>query len=157
MRCRGRYAAWFHLRHPGSGLPQSQERAPIAAIPGLIPACEAAGISRRVAPLTFQVIAPSSEIEPDNRILGAMALRLGFIAERRKALRHRAVRRTRNNGQKRSGTAVEPYPHLVPTSSTQDWYTAAPIIPILSTPCRSATRARARRHHTGPCDPGGTI
>jgi hypothetical protein len=36
-----------------------------------------------------------------------MALRLGFIAERRKALRYRAMRRARNNGQKRNETAVE--------------------------------------------------
>ena len=42
------------------GLPQAQRRAPIAAIPGLIPAYEAAGISRCVAPLAFQVIAPPS-------------------------------------------------------------------------------------------------
>ena len=43
---------------PPFGLPHSQGRAPIAAIPGLIPAYEAAGISRRVAPLAFHVIAP---------------------------------------------------------------------------------------------------
>src|SRR5437879_5719357 len=100
--------------HDGPGLPQSQARAPIAAIPGLVPAYEAASISRRVAPLTFQVIAPAPEIEPDDRVLGTMAFRLGYIAERCKGLRHRAVRRTRNDGQKRSGTAVEFYPHLVP-------------------------------------------
>ena len=40
-----------------AGLPQSQGRAPIATIPGLIPAYEAAGISRCVASLAFQVIA----------------------------------------------------------------------------------------------------
>ncbi len=142
---------------PGSGLPQSQGRAPIAAVPGLVPAYEAAGIARRVAPLTFQVIALCSEIEPDDRVPRTMALRLGLVAERCKGLRHRAVRRTRNDGKKHSGTAVELYPHLVPTSPTQDWCTAAPIISILSTLSRSATHAWARRHHTGPCDPGGTM
>jgi len=45
LRRRGKYGAWFHLRHPGSGLPQSQRRAPMAAIPDLIPAYEAAGVS----------------------------------------------------------------------------------------------------------------
>jgi hypothetical protein len=35
-----------------------------------------------------------------------MALRLGFIAERRKALRYRTMGRARNNGQKCSETAV---------------------------------------------------
>ena len=82
LRCRGRYGACFRVRHRRSGLPPSQRRAPIAAIPGLFPAYEAAGISRGVASLTFQVIAPSSEIEPDNRVARTMALRLGFIAER---------------------------------------------------------------------------
>jgi hypothetical protein len=76
---------------PFLGSPQSQGRAPIAAIPGLIPAYEAAGMSRRVAPLAFQVIALPSEIEPDDRVTRAMALRLGFIAERCKGLRHRAM------------------------------------------------------------------
>ena len=82
LRCRGRYGACFRVRHRRSGLPPPQRRAPIAAILGLFPAYEAAGISRGVASLTFQVIAPSSEIEPDNRVARTMALRLGFIAER---------------------------------------------------------------------------
>jgi hypothetical protein len=65
-------------------------------------------------------------------------------------LRHRAMWRTGNKGQKRSRTAVEFYPHVVPASSTQVWYTAAPIIPILSAPCRSATRARPGRDDITP-------
>jgi hypothetical protein len=36
-------------------------------------------------------VAPLSEIEPDNRVTRTMALRLGFIAERCKDLRHRAM------------------------------------------------------------------
>jgi len=36
-----------------------------------------------------------------------MALRLTFIAERRKALCYRAMRRARDNGQERSGATVE--------------------------------------------------
>ena len=86
--------ASFDFRHRGSVLPQSQERAPVAAIPGLLPAYEAARKSRRVAFLTLHVIAPSSEIEPDDRVLGTMALRLGLIAERRKSLCNRALWRT---------------------------------------------------------------
>ena len=66
----------------------------VAAIAGFILAYEAARCSRRVASLTLQVIAPAPEIEPDDRVLGTMALRLGFIAERRKNLRHRALWRT---------------------------------------------------------------
>ena len=72
----------------------------VTTVPGLVPANEAAGISRRVAPLSLQVIAPCSEIEPDDRVPGAMALRLGFIAKWREALCYRAMRRARNNGQK---------------------------------------------------------
>jgi hypothetical protein len=61
-------------------------------------------------------------------------------------LRHRAMWRTRNEGQKRSGTGVEIYPHVTPISSTQNSCTAAPLIPILRAQCHSATRK------TGPDD-----
>ena len=122
---------------PGLGLPQSQGRAPIAAVPGLVPAYEAAGIARRVAPLTFQVIALCSEIEPDDRVPRTMALRLGLVAERCKGLRHRAVRRTRNDGKKRSGTAVEVHSHVAPAFvEPQNWHTVTPFIPILNIQCR---------------------
>ena len=85
----------MHVAGPtGPGLSQAEQRATITAIAGFIPADEAAGISRRVAPVTFQVIAPVSEIEPDDGVPGTVALRLEFITEWRQRLRHRAVRRT---------------------------------------------------------------
>jgi hypothetical protein len=57
--------------------------------------------------MTLQVIPSALEIEPDDHVPGAMALRLGFIAERCKNLRHRAMWRTRNKGNKCGETAVE--------------------------------------------------
>ena len=126
----------LHVRHGSSGLPQTQGRAPIGAIPGLIPAYEAAAISRCVAPLAFQVIAPSCKIEPDDRVVGTMALRLGFIAKWRKALRYRAMSCARNNGQKRSGETVEAQSHAAPISLSSGQCPAAIVLPVLSTPFR---------------------
>jgi len=59
---------------------KSKQRAAVAVAPGLGPTDKASGAAPRVTRLLFEVIDPFSKIEPDDGVITAVALRLGFIA-----------------------------------------------------------------------------
>ncbi len=62
-------------------LPKSKQRAAVTVAAGFVQAHEAPGAALRVAVLPFEVIDPSSKIEPDHSVNRAMSLRLSFIAK----------------------------------------------------------------------------
>jgi hypothetical protein len=63
------------------GLPTSEQRAAVTVAAGFVQTHEAPVAALREALLTFEVIAPFSEIEPDHSVTRAMSLRLSFIAK----------------------------------------------------------------------------
>src|SRR4051794_32317672 len=86
----------------------------MAAAAGFLAAHKTAGAAPRIPLLSLQIIHPPTEVEPDDGIARAIALRLDFIAERRQGYcdsasnparhdeRHRNVgRESRDNSHER--------------------------------------------------------